>query len=190
MIDPGWNRVKADCLTLGELFLMVGSGGGGSNVIELCYTWLPNHENAGEQEENTEDGTAESSKSNEKRTSEDDSFLHSAAISRLAGAELAKIQLQKSTSSSSSSGVIFSPSRCNNAAQNSSPSTTPSKTAAATASAAATVTISMPLSPKKEAETPMLAQAVAVAIASPSTEFRRPIAVPPSPPPVPVCEVY
>ena len=47
-IDPGWNRAKADCLTLGELFLMAGSGGGGSsNVIELCYTWLPKHEGEG-----------------------------------------------------------------------------------------------------------------------------------------------
>ena len=45
-IDPGWNRVKADGLTLGELFLMAGAGGG-SNVIELCYTWLPKHEGEG-----------------------------------------------------------------------------------------------------------------------------------------------
>ena len=41
-IDPGWNRAKADSLTLGELFLMAGSAG--SNVIELCYTWLPKQE--------------------------------------------------------------------------------------------------------------------------------------------------
>ena len=45
-VDPGWNRDKADCLTLGELFLMLGTGGGGSNVIELCYTWLPKQGNA------------------------------------------------------------------------------------------------------------------------------------------------
>ena len=45
-VDPGWNRAKADCLTLGELFLMLGSGGGGGNVIELCYTWLPKRGNA------------------------------------------------------------------------------------------------------------------------------------------------
>ena len=44
MIDPGWNHAKADSLTLGELFLMAGSPGTGSNVIELCYTWLPKQE--------------------------------------------------------------------------------------------------------------------------------------------------
>ena len=64
--------------------------------------------NYSEQEEKTEDVTE-----SEKRATEDDSFLHSAAISRFAGAELAKIQQQKSTSSA----LIASPTKCNNVAQ-------------------------------------------------------------------------
>jgi hypothetical protein len=189
MIEPGWNKTKSDCLSMGELYLMLGSNE--DRRIELCYAWLPMQSDLhlATKQEMEVDCMDKKNLEHSQLSASSSSALSSPSkavdtrnsslsvfppvvnmISRLAYIELAKIQQHKVSAAAAAAAASSSPNR--NAAALLSPSSSSSSTSSNTASSPKS------FGSKQERPPPQTLSPSTKQESAATAEFRRP-AVPP-----------